>query len=60
MAATVLRLIHRRFGILESETNDRICALPLETLEQLGDALLDFTSRDDLTAWLLGHSPEGV
>jgi predicted transposase/invertase (TIGR01784 family) len=56
VAATVLRQIHHRFGILDAETTDRIRVLPLERLEQLGDALLDFTSRDDLTAWLLEHS----
>ncbi|HEX5083365.1 MAG TPA: DUF4351 domain-containing protein [Blastocatellia bacterium] len=56
VATTVLRQIHRRFGILDAETTSRIRVLPLEKLEQLSDALLDFTSRDDLTAWLSEHS----
>jgi hypothetical protein len=58
VAATVLRQIHRRFGILDAETSDRIRVLPLEKLEQLSEELLNFTSRDDLTTWLIEHSPE--
>jgi predicted transposase/invertase (TIGR01784 family) len=56
-AALALRQAQHRFGILEADTSDRIRALPLEKLEQLGEALLDFTSREDLIAWLLEHSP---
>jgi predicted transposase/invertase (TIGR01784 family) len=57
-AAIALRLIHSRFGILEAEMSDRIRALPLEKIEQLSEALFHFTSRDDLNAWLLEHSPD--
>jgi hypothetical protein len=34
----------------------RIQALPLEQLEALGLALLDFSGADDLTAWLAVHA----
>ena len=57
-AAITLRLIHNRFGALDAETNDRIRALTLEKLEQLSEALFNFTSRDDLIAWLLEHSAD--
>jgi hypothetical protein len=30
-------------------------ALPLETLEQLAEDLLDFSGPDDLDAWLARH-----
>ena len=55
--ANVLRVIHHRFGILESETEDRIRLLPLEKLEQLIDESFNFTSRDDLITWLLEDTP---
>lgn len=58
LEAIALRLIHRRFGILETETTDRIRLLPLERLEQFIEELPNFTSRDDLTAWLLEHAPD--
>ncbi|MCS7079687.1 MAG: Rpn family recombination-promoting nuclease/putative transposase [Chloracidobacterium sp.] len=48
----VLRLLRRRFGALAPETEAAIEALPLERLEALGDALLDFQTPDDLRAWL--------
>jgi hypothetical protein len=58
LEAIALRLIHRRFGIMETETTDRIRLLPLEKLEQFIEELLNFTSRDDLTAWLLEQAPD--
>jgi hypothetical protein len=36
-------------------TTSRIQALPLEQLEALGLALLDFSGADDLAAWLDAH-----
>lgn len=56
-AAVMLRQIHRRFGILEAETVDHIRTLPLESLERLGEDLLDFTSREDLLTWLARNPP---
>ena len=34
----------------------RIQSLPLEQLESLAEALLDFQGPEDLTAWLTSHS----
>jgi len=48
----ILRLLKRRFGPLTFEREARITALPLERLEDLGEALLDFTTSADLEAWL--------
>jgi Domain of unknown function (DUF4351) len=33
------------------ETQTRVKALPLDRLEELGEALLDFTQMNDLLAW---------
>jgi predicted transposase/invertase (TIGR01784 family) len=50
----VLRQLNRRVGELPQEVRLRIESLPLEQLENLGEALLDFTSMADLDAWLSG------
>lgn len=47
-----LRQLYRRCGPLNNPTTARIQALPLEQLEALADALLDFTGPEDLAAWL--------
>lgn len=47
-----LRLLQRRCGPLAPEQLAQIRALPLERLEQLAEALLDFQSAADLEAWL--------
>jgi predicted transposase YdaD len=55
-AATVtLRLLNRLCGPLSESTTADIHALPLEQLEALADALLDFSGPADLTAWLEQH-----
>jgi hypothetical protein len=51
-----LRLLNHRCGPLSPATTTRIQALPLEQLEALGLALLDFSGADDLTAWLAVHA----
>ena len=51
-----LRLLNHRCGPLSPATTARIQALPLEQLEALGLALLDFSGADDLTAWLAVHA----
>ncbi|MGB5734840.1 MAG: DUF4351 domain-containing protein [Thiohalocapsa sp.] len=48
----VLRLLQRRIGPLTPSQQTRIAALPLETLETLGEDLLDITSASQLDAWL--------
>jgi len=42
-------------GPLTDATTARIQALPLEQLEALADALLDFTGPADLATWLAEH-----
>ena len=51
------RLLLRRCGPLNSGQQEAIAALPLETLEQLGEALLDFNDADDLNHWLAAPKP---
>ncbi|WP_430013219.1 Rpn family recombination-promoting nuclease/putative transposase [Microcystis ichthyoblabe FBCC-A1114] len=48
----ILRLLNRRLGEISSTLGQQIQELSLEQLETLGEALLDFTSLTDLTAWL--------
>ena len=54
-AAVTLRLLNRRCSPLSEATTARIQALPLEKLEALAEALLDFSGPADLTAWLEEH-----
>jgi predicted transposase YdaD len=50
-----LRQLNRRCGSLSAATTTRIQALPLDQLEALAEALLDFTDPADLDAWLAAH-----
>jgi hypothetical protein len=50
-AELVLRLLARRLGALSAAQQKSIRKLPLSKIEELGEALLDFTSRDDLARW---------
>jgi len=54
-AAVTLRQLNRRCGPLNPDTTARIQALPLERLEALAEALLDFRGPADLAAWLQAH-----
>jgi len=54
-AKVTMRLLNRRCGPLSDATTARIQALPLEQLETLADALLDFAGAADLEAWLSEH-----
>ena len=55
-ASVTLRQLNRRCGPLTDSSTARIQALPLEQLEALAEALLDFTGPADLAAWLAEHS----
>ena len=55
-AAVTLRLLNRRCGSLSEATTAQIQALPLEQLEALADALLDFQGPADLAAWLAANT----
>jgi predicted transposase YdaD len=48
----VLRQLTRKLGELPPEIREQVETLSLEQLENLGEALLDFTSLLDLQAWL--------
>ena len=51
-----LRLLNRRCGPLSEATTAQIQALPVNKLEALADALLDFTGPDDLATWLAANA----
>jgi predicted transposase/invertase (TIGR01784 family) len=52
----VVRLLERRVGEIAPDIQSRIRRLSIEQLENLGEAVLDFTSVSDLMAWLQGQS----
>lgn len=51
-----LQLLERKFGTLGTQWQNRLKRLSPKQLEQLSLALLDFTSRRDLSAWLKEHA----
>jgi predicted transposase/invertase (TIGR01784 family) len=51
----VLRLLERRVGEIAPDIQSRIRRLSIVQLENLGEAVLDFTSVSDLMAWLQGQ-----
>jgi predicted transposase/invertase (TIGR01784 family) len=53
-AELVLRLLKRRLGELSVEQEERVRELSVEQLEDLGEALLDFTTMTDLEGHLAG------
>ena len=48
----MIRMLTRKLGKLDPNSIDSINNLNLGSIESLGDALLDFNTADDLTAWL--------
>ncbi|NEP55827.1 MAG: DUF4351 domain-containing protein [Symploca sp. SIO2G7] len=54
----VLKLLSRKVGKLPPKLESQIKALPLEPLEELAEALLDFSTLDDLSAWLQHNNPK--
>jgi predicted transposase YdaD len=54
-AVVTLRLLNLRCGSLSDATIARIQTMPLEQLEALAEALLDFSGPADLAAWLEEH-----
>ena len=53
--ALVLRLLRRRVGPLDATHEEQMRRLSLETLEDLSEALLDFTQVADVLTWLQTH-----
>jgi predicted transposase YdaD len=50
--ATIYRLLPRRIGTVAPELQQRLLQLSLPQLEDLTEALLDFSRPEDLIAWL--------
>ncbi|PNW38868.1 UNVERIFIED_CONTAM: hypothetical protein BEN50_15570 [Euhalothece sp. KZN 001] len=48
----IIKLLERRFGELSAEEKAKIEQLSSSELESLGEALLDFKTRSNLTQWL--------
>jgi len=48
----IIRQLNRRIGEIESSLIQRVQTLSIEQLEELGEALLDFNSIEDLENWL--------
>lgn len=53
--AMIIRQLTRRFGAVAPEVQEQIEKLSITQLEDLGEALLDFSSTTDLTGWLNQH-----
>ena len=53
--ALIQRLLQRRIGLVTPDQQARILALSVDELESLGEALLDFSTPANLTAWLERH-----
>lgn len=51
----VIRQLNRRFGSVAQTVTERLDELPIEQLDELGEALLDFQSIADLENWLSQH-----
>ena len=47
----ILRQLNRRIGEISPQLFQKIQSLPIEQLENLGEALLDFQSKEDLEQW---------
>ena len=52
----ILRQLTRRLGNLTPDLTERVQKLPVEQLEALGEALLDFNEPEELVAWLEQYS----
>ncbi|MGK7887304.1 MAG: Rpn family recombination-promoting nuclease/putative transposase [Crocosphaera sp.] len=50
-ANLIIRILKRRFGQISDDLLTQIRGLSVEKLEDLGEALLDFQSENDLTQW---------
>jgi predicted transposase YdaD len=48
----IMRLLTRRFGAIEPEIEQQIRTLSIAQLEELAEALLDFSSQSDLVNYL--------
>ncbi|AFZ48586.1 hypothetical protein Cyast_2643 [Cyanobacterium stanieri PCC 7202] len=51
----VIRQLNRRFGNLSTTLEAKVRSLPINQLESLGEALLDFQDITDLENWFMNH-----
>ncbi len=51
----IARQLRRRFGLVSTDLTARLDTLTPDQLDDLGEALLDFTAPADLEAWLARH-----
>jgi predicted transposase YdaD len=51
-----LRLLTRRIGTIAPQAEAQIQSLSLTQIEELGEALLDFSQPSNLSDWLQSHS----
>ncbi|MBE9201654.1 DUF4351 domain-containing protein [Nodularia sp. LEGE 06071] len=58
--AVILRLLKRRLGAIEPEIEEQIRALSINRLEDLAEALLDFSSQSDLVNYLVNTSQPNI
>ncbi len=49
---TILRQLTRKFGTVSPQLVSQISSLPIERLDNLAEAVLDFQTLDDLVRWL--------
>jgi hypothetical protein len=56
----VMRLLKRKVGELNPEVETKVRELSESQLEALSEALLDFTSIDDLIYWFSRHQKRGL
>ena len=56
----VLRQLARQVGVLSKRAEAGVRRLSIDQLENLGEALLDFTNSRDLARWLREHASNGV
>ena len=53
----VARQIKKRFGSLTPEITARLNTLSSDGLDDLGEAIFDFSNLEDLESWLSRHIP---
>ncbi|MFM8008642.1 MAG: DUF4351 domain-containing protein, partial [Dolichospermum sp.] len=52
----IFRLLKRRIGEISAKLESQIKELSGEKLDELSEAILDFSQPDDLVNWMANHS----
>lgn len=52
----VRKLLEKKLGMISKETANALSKLGSEQVDHLAENLFDFTSLEDLKAWLRGHN----